>query len=58
MARGVLVAIGLWMIISFSLYVFGHLTSNEKTSVIKCLTYGLVTAIIAVAVIVGMVFVF
>lgn len=58
MGRGIVFGLVMWFIISSAIFVYSHLTGDEKSSVAKSVRYGFITAVIAGLVVLGVVFVF
>jgi len=58
MVRGLMFVFVMWILVSIGIYVFGHLTRNEKRSVVKSLTYGAITAAVTGVIVAGIVTIF
>lgn len=58
MVKGLLFGLVVWGLVTGGLYGFGHLTKSAKLGVARSAVFGLITAVIAVAVVVGIVIAF
>jgi hypothetical protein len=58
MVRGMLYYLLVWLLVSAILFVFSHLSKREKMSVIRSVLYGLVTATIALGIVLLLVYIF
>jgi len=58
MAKGFIFMLGFWAFVSFGIFLFSHLSKDEKVSLFKCGMYGLVTAVITGLIVLGIVFAF
>lgn len=58
MIRGIIFFLIVWSAVAFGINLWRGLTGKEKWNTIKCISYGAITAVIALWFVVGIVFVF
>lgn len=58
MMRGILAFLAIWGIVFFGISLFWHSTRSDKVDFIKAGGYGLATAIVALWLLVGLVYIF
>lgn len=58
MLRGILYYLLVWIVVSVLVYGFSHLSRREKMSLIRSILYGLVTATMALGIVLLFVYLF
>jgi hypothetical protein len=58
MVRGILYYLLVWALFSAAFYGYNHLSRRNRLTVIRCVLYGLVTATVALAFILMVVYLF
>jgi len=58
MIRGILAFLAVWAIVFFGISLFWHATRSDKVDFIKAGGYGLMTAAVALWLLVGIVYIF
>jgi hypothetical protein len=58
MVRGILYYLLVWLAVSLALFVYNHLSRREKFNLWRCAGYGLLTATVALGLVLLMVYLF
>lgn len=58
MVRGILYYLLVWLLVSVGLFVYNHLSQREKMNLWRCAGYGLLTATIALGLVLLIVYLF
>lgn len=58
MVRGILFYVLVWLAVTSGFYIFGKMSKRERLTLLRCIAYGLVTATLALCLVMLIVYLF